>query len=62
MIKMKLFLKGKQRFLNFTKEAIMEGLAKEWVPQLEEDDKVMLLEEIAVIDHHITEITNHYGN
>ena len=51
MIKMKLFLKGKQRFLNFTKEAIMEGLAKEWVPQLEEDDKVMLLEEIAVIDH-----------
>lgn len=51
MTKMKLFLKGKQRFLNFSKEAIKEGLAKEWIPQLEEDDKVMLLEEIAVIDH-----------
>ena len=51
MIKMKLFLKGKQKFLNFTKEAVKEGLRKEWIPQLEEDDKVLLLEEIAVIEH-----------
>ena len=51
MIKMKLFLKGKQKFLNFTKEAVKEGLRKEWLPQLEEDDKVLLLEEIAVIEH-----------
>ena len=51
MIKMKLFLKGRQRFLNFTKEAVKEGLAKEWISMLEEDDKVGLLEEIAVIDH-----------
>lgn len=51
MIKMKLFLKGRQRFLNFSKEAVKEGLAKEWISMLEEDDKVGLLEEIAVIDH-----------
>lgn len=50
MTKMKLFLKGRQRFLNFTKDAVKEGLAKEWIPMLEEDDKVALLEEIAVID------------
>ena len=50
MLKMKLFLKGRQRFLNFTKVAIKEGLAKEWLPLLEDDDKVALLEEIAVIE------------
>ena len=50
MLKMKLFLKGRQRFLNFTKGAIKEGLAKEWLPLLEDDDKVALLEEIAVIE------------
>ena len=50
MLKMKAFLKGRQRFLNFTKEAVAEGLNKEWLPTLEEDDKVMLLENIAVIE------------
>lgn len=50
MLKMKVFLKSRQRFLNFTKQAVMEGLRKEWLPQLEEDDKVRLLEEIAVIE------------
>jgi dimeric dUTPase (all-alpha-NTP-PPase superfamily) len=50
MLKMKLFLKGRQRFLNFTKVAIKEALAKEWLPLLEDDDKVALLEEIAVIE------------
>lgn len=50
MLKMKLFLKGRQRFLNFTKDAIKEGLTKEWIPLLEDDDKVALLEEIAVIE------------
>lgn len=50
MLKMKVFLKGRQRFLNFTKEAVAEGLRKEWLPTLEEDDKVELLENIAVID------------
>ena len=50
MLKMKLFLKSRQRFLNFTKDAIKEGLVKEWLPLLEDDDKVALLEEIAVIE------------
>ena len=50
MLKMKVFLKSRQRFLNFTKMAVMEGLRKEWLPQLEEDDKVWLLEDIAVIE------------
>ena len=50
MLKMKVFLKGRQRFLNFTKEAVAEGLRKEWLATLEEDDKVELLENIAVIE------------
>lgn len=50
MLKMRAFLKGRQKFLNFTKEAVKEGLAKEWLPMLEEDDKVKLLENIAVIE------------
>ena len=51
MLKMKVFLKGRQRFLNFTKEAVIEGLEKEWLPTLEVDDKVKLLENIAVIEY-----------
>ncbi len=51
MLRMKSFVSRHSRFKNFTKEAAAEGLQKEWLPTLEEDDKVMLLENLMFVDH-----------
>ena len=51
MLRMKHFVSRHSRFKNFTKEAAAEGLRKEWLPSLEEDDKVALLENLMFIDH-----------
>lgn len=51
MLRMKYFVSRHSRFKNFTKEAAAEGLRQEWLPSLEEDDKVMLLENLMFIDH-----------
>lgn len=49
MLRMKHFVSRHSRFKNFTKEAAAEGLRKEWLPSLEDDDKVMLLENLLLI-------------
>ena len=49
MLRMKHFVSRHSRFKNFTKEAAAEGLRKEWLPSLEDDDKVMLLENLMFI-------------
>ena len=51
MLRMKHFVSRHSRFKNFTKEAAAEGLRQEWLPTLEEDDKVALLENLMFIDH-----------
>lgn len=51
MLRMKHFVSRHSRFKNFTKEAASEGLRTEWLPSLEEDDKVALLENLMFIDH-----------
>lgn len=51
MLRMKHFVSYHSRFKNFTKEAVVEGLRKEWLPSLEDDDKALLLEDLLVIDH-----------
>ena len=51
MLRMKHFVSRHSRFKNFTKEAAAEGLRTEWLPSLEEDDKVALLENLMFIDH-----------
>ena len=51
MLRMKHFVSRHSRFKNFTKEAATEGLRTEWLPSLEEDDKVALLENLMFIDH-----------
>ncbi len=51
MLRMKHFVSRHSRFKNFTKEAAADGLRKEWLPSLEEDDKVALLENLMLIDH-----------
>ena len=50
MRSMHLWVKMNKRFLNLTKEAAIEGLAKEWLPTLEDDYKVSLLQDIKVLD------------
>ena len=50
MRSMRRWITDNKRFLNFTKEAVIEGLAKEWLPKLEDDDKVELLQDIKVLD------------
>ena len=67
MLRMKHFVSHHSRFKNFTKEAAAEGLRKEWLPTLEEDDKVMLLENLMFIDRvddegRIVPDTKYYDN
>lgn len=50
MRSMRLWVKMNKRYLNLTKKAAIEGLAKEWLPTLEDDYKVSLLEDIKVLD------------
>lgn len=49
MQEMKRFLKSNARFRTFTKAGIAEGLRLEWLPGLEEDDKLRLLSDIKFI-------------
>lgn len=49
MRSMRLWVKMNKRFLNLTKEAAIEGLAKEWLPTLEDDYKASLLQDIKVL-------------
>ena len=51
MLRMKSFVGRHSKFKNFTKEAAQEGLRTEWLPSLEEYDKVMLLENLMFVDH-----------
>lgn len=51
MLRMKHFISRHSRFKNFTKEAAAEGLRKEWLPKLEEDDKITILENLMFIDN-----------
>ena len=51
MLRMKHFVSHHSRFKNFTKEAAAEGLRKEWLPSLEEDEKIELLENMMFIDY-----------
>jgi len=50
MRSMQLWVKMNKRYLNLTKDAAIEGLAKEWLPILEDDYKASLLEDIKVLD------------
>ena len=43
MVPLKRFFNRNSRFLDFTKEAVAEGLRREWLETLESDDKVALL-------------------
>lgn len=43
MVPLKRFFKRNPRFLDFTKEAVAEGLRREWLDTLENDDKATLL-------------------
>lgn len=49
MIRMKGFVKHRPRFKNYTKEATIEGLKQEWLPTIEDDDKMTLLDDIKVV-------------
>lgn len=67
MLRMKSFVSRHSRFKNFTKEAAAEGLRTEWLSTLEEDDKVMLLENLMFVDHvddvgRIVPDTKYYDN
>lgn len=48
MLSMKRFLKRNPRFLEFKKDAVKEGLIEEWLPNIENDDKVGLLSDFAL--------------
>ncbi len=50
MRSMRLWVKMNKRYLNLTKKAAIEGLAKEWVPTLDDEYKVTLLHDIKVLD------------
>lgn len=43
MVAMKRFFKHNPRYLDFTKSAVAYGLRQEWLPTLEDEDKVRLL-------------------
>ncbi|MBR1502303.1 MAG: hypothetical protein IJ618_00265 [Prevotella sp.] len=67
MLRMKSFVSRHSRFKNFKKEAAAEGLRTEWLPTLEEDDKVMLLENLMFVDYvdddgRIVPDTKYYDN
>lgn len=47
---MKQFVRGHSRFLNFTKEGIIEGLHQQWLPSLEGDDKDWLIKDLKLIE------------
>lgn len=49
MQEMKRFLKSNSRFRTFTKAGISEGLRLEWLPGLEDDDKLRFLSDIKFI-------------
>lgn len=49
MQEMKRFLKSNARFRTFTKSEIAKGLRLEWLPTLEDDDKLRLLSDIRLI-------------
>lgn len=49
MQEIKRFLKTNSRFRTFTKAGIAEGLRHEWLPGLEDDDKLRLLSDIKLI-------------
>lgn len=49
MQEMKRFLKSNSRFRSFTKVDIAKGLQREWLPSLEEDDKLRFLSDIRFI-------------
>lgn len=40
---LKRFFKHNPRFLDFTKSAVVEGLRREWLPTLEDEDKALML-------------------
>lgn len=50
MVAIKNFMRKHSRFLNFTKDGVLEGLRLEWLPTLEDDDKVRLLAGIKLIE------------
>lgn len=49
MLSMKRFLKRNPRFLEFNKEGVKQGLKEEWLPTIEDDDKVSMLSDFALI-------------
>jgi hypothetical protein len=49
MIAMKIFVKHRSRYKNYSKKATIEGLRNEWIPELEDEEKAYLLEDIKVI-------------
>lgn len=50
MVIMRNFMRNHSRFLNFTKEGIIEGLKLEWLPTLDDDDKVRCLAGIRLVE------------
>lgn len=48
MAHLKRFYKRNPRYLEFSKRAVAEGLEKEWLPTLEEDDKATMLTDFAL--------------
>lgn len=48
MLSMKRFLKRNPRFLEFKKDAVKEGLIEEWLPNIENDDKIGMLSDFAL--------------
>lgn len=49
MVHTRQFFKRNPRFLEFSKKAVAEGLEKEWLPNLEEDDKANMLTDFPLI-------------
>ena len=47
---LKPFIKSRQRFLNYTEQAVKEGLEKEWIPDIDEEDIIWALSDLSVID------------
>ena len=50
MLRMKHFVSRHSRFKNFSKEAAAQGLREEWLPSLEDDDKIMLIEDLLPVN------------
>lgn len=44
------FMRKHSRFLNFTKEGVLEGLRLEWLPMLKNDDNVYFFKDISIIE------------